>query len=89
MTNHLPSASQTHPMLSSVTPQQAKKGKVVSAKEAVQVIRNGDTIATGTPAGIGPMQPGDAIEVEVEGIGVLANTVVAEPDDGAGAATVL
>jgi 2-keto-4-pentenoate hydratase/2-oxohepta-3-ene-1,7-dioic acid hydratase in catechol pathway len=33
----------------------------------------GDVIATGTPAGIGPMQPGDIIEVEVSGIGVLRN----------------
>ena len=36
----------------------------------------GDVILTGTPAGVGPMQPGDAVEVEIEGIGVLANTLV-------------
>lgn len=38
----------------------------------------GDVIMTGTPAGVGPMRPGDEIEVEVEGIGVLKNPVVAE-----------
>ena len=35
----------------------------------------GDVILTGTPAGIGPMSPGDRVEVEIEGIGTLANTV--------------
>jgi len=38
----------------------------------------GDVIMTGTTSGVGPMQPGDVIEIEVEGIGVLRNTVVAE-----------
>jgi 2-keto-4-pentenoate hydratase/2-oxohepta-3-ene-1,7-dioic acid hydratase in catechol pathway len=37
----------------------------------------GDVVLTGTPAGVGPLQVGDRVEVEVEGIGVLANTVVA------------
>ena len=36
----------------------------------------GDVIATGTPAGVGPMQPGDDVAVTVEGIGTLANRVV-------------
>ncbi len=36
----------------------------------------GDVIMTGTPAGVGPLQVGDRVEVEVEGIGVLANPVV-------------
>lgn len=39
----------------------------------------GDVIITGTPAGIGPVLPGDVMEIEVEGIGVLRNPVVAEP----------
>lgn len=38
----------------------------------------GDLIATGTPAGVGPMQAGDAVEVSIEGIGTLRNTVVKE-----------
>lgn len=38
----------------------------------------GDAIMTGTPAGVGPIVPGDVIEVEIEGIGVLRNAVVAE-----------
>lgn len=35
----------------------------------------GDVIATGTPAGVSRMQPGDVVEVEVENIGILRNTV--------------
>jgi 2-keto-4-pentenoate hydratase/2-oxohepta-3-ene-1,7-dioic acid hydratase in catechol pathway len=38
----------------------------------------GDLISTGTPAGVGPMQPGDRVEVSIEGIGTLANSVEVE-----------
>ena len=37
----------------------------------------GDVIMTGTPAGVSPLKAGDVVEVEVEGIGVLRNPVVA------------
>ena len=36
----------------------------------------GDIIATGTPSGIGPMHPGDTIEIKIEPIGTLRNYVV-------------
>ncbi|MDR1307568.1 MAG: fumarylacetoacetate hydrolase family protein [Treponema sp.] len=39
----------------------------------------GDLIATGTPAGISPVKPGDTVEVEIEGIGILRNPVIREP----------
>lgn len=49
-------------------------------------LETGDVIATGTPAGVGAgrtpprwLRPGDRIEVEIENIGVLANTVISEP----------
>ena len=35
----------------------------------------GDLIPTGTPAGVGPMAPGDTVEVAVEGLGILRNPV--------------
>ena len=35
----------------------------------------GDVIMTGTPEGVGPLGPGDRVEVEIEGLGVLSNTV--------------
>ncbi len=38
----------------------------------------GDLIFTGTPSGVGPLKPDDCIEVEIESIGVLRNTVVNE-----------
>jgi 2-keto-4-pentenoate hydratase/2-oxohepta-3-ene-1,7-dioic acid hydratase in catechol pathway len=38
----------------------------------------GDLIATGTPEGVGPLSPGDTVEVEVEGVGTLVNDVAAE-----------
>jgi len=41
----------------------------------VMTLLPGDIISTGTPAGIGPLLPGDTVEVEVEGIGVLRNPV--------------
>jgi 2-keto-4-pentenoate hydratase/2-oxohepta-3-ene-1,7-dioic acid hydratase in catechol pathway len=43
----------------------------------VMTLLPGDLILTGTPAGVGPIRPGDRMEVAIEGIGVLANTVVA------------
>jgi 2-keto-4-pentenoate hydratase/2-oxohepta-3-ene-1,7-dioic acid hydratase in catechol pathway len=35
----------------------------------------GDLIATGTPAGTGPLQDGDIVEVEITGVGTLSNPV--------------
>jgi 2-keto-4-pentenoate hydratase/2-oxohepta-3-ene-1,7-dioic acid hydratase in catechol pathway len=43
---------------------------------AAMTLYPGDLIATGTPAGVAPMQPGDRVEVGIEGIGVLANPLV-------------
>jgi 2-keto-4-pentenoate hydratase/2-oxohepta-3-ene-1,7-dioic acid hydratase in catechol pathway len=43
----------------------------------IMTLEPGDVIATGTPAGIAPVEVGDRIEVEIEGIGVLENRVEA------------
>ncbi|HZA83510.1 MAG TPA: fumarylacetoacetate hydrolase family protein, partial [Actinomycetes bacterium] len=48
----------------------------------VMTLLPGDVLLTGTPAGVGPLEDGDRVEVEVEGIGVLANPVAAEPARG-------
>lgn len=43
---------------------------------AAMTLEPGDVVATGTPKGIGPMIPGDSIEVEIEGIGRLENHII-------------
>ena len=47
------SAGKPHPMLSQLPPSRMRKGKIVSAEEAVRVIRDGDTVATGGFVGTG------------------------------------
>lgn len=58
---------------------------LVSFLSQITLLRPGDLIATGTPSGVGArrtpplwMRPGDRVEVEISGIGVLANDVVKE-----------
>lgn len=41
----------------------------------VMTLLPGDLIATGTPAGVSPMKNGDTVEVEIDGIGILRNTI--------------
>ena len=50
---------------------------LISHISHIMTLLPGDVIATGTPSGIGPMQPGDTIEVKVAGIGTLRNRVAA------------
>lgn len=45
---------------------------------ATMTLEPGDLIPTGTPAGVGPVQPGDTIQVEIDGLGILENKCVAE-----------
>jgi 2-keto-4-pentenoate hydratase/2-oxohepta-3-ene-1,7-dioic acid hydratase in catechol pathway len=42
----------------------------------IMTLLPGDVITTGTPAGVGPMYPGDRVDVQIEGIGTLANRVL-------------
>ena len=53
-------------------------GALVSFISRIMTLLPGDVIATGTPAGVGAMQPGDVVEIRVEGIGTLRNRLVAE-----------
>lgn len=48
---------------------------LVSFISQVMTLEAGDLILTGTPFGVGPMQAGDVVEVEIEHLGVLMNTV--------------
>jgi len=47
---------------------------LVAYASAVFTLLPGDLILTGTPAGVGPFEAGDTVEVEVSGIGILRNT---------------
>ncbi|GAB3155243.1 MULTISPECIES: fumarylacetoacetate hydrolase family protein [unclassified Microbacterium] len=49
--------------------------ELIAYASSVFTLLPGDVIMTGTPAGVGPLVAGDEVEVEVEGIGVLRNTV--------------
>jgi 2-keto-4-pentenoate hydratase/2-oxohepta-3-ene-1,7-dioic acid hydratase in catechol pathway len=49
--------------------------RTVSYVSQIMTLLPGDVILTGTPSGVGPVQPGDVMEVEIEGIGVLRNPV--------------
>ncbi|MGA8406318.1 MAG: fumarylacetoacetate hydrolase family protein [Candidatus Acidiferrales bacterium] len=42
----------------------------------VMTLEPGDLIATGTPSGVGPLAPGDVVEVSITGIGTLSNPVI-------------
>jgi 2-keto-4-pentenoate hydratase/2-oxohepta-3-ene-1,7-dioic acid hydratase in catechol pathway len=50
--------------------------ELVARVSEVMTLLPGDLIATGTPSGVGPLEPGDHVELRIEGIGSLCNTVV-------------
>ena len=52
---------------------------LVSYISQVMTLLPGDVILTGTPEGVGPLQRGDRIRVEIEGIGCLENSIVNKP----------
>jgi 2-keto-4-pentenoate hydratase/2-oxohepta-3-ene-1,7-dioic acid hydratase in catechol pathway len=52
--------------------------ELVAYISSVMTLLPGDIISTGTPAGIGPLRPGDTVTVKVEGVGELSNPVVGE-----------
>ena len=51
--------------------------KLISFISGIMTLLPGDVIATGTPDGIGPLKAGDTVEIIIEGIGTLKNSVVA------------
>ncbi|MCX8044427.1 MAG: fumarylacetoacetate hydrolase family protein [Desulfobacterota bacterium] len=71
--------------VNSVTKQHAWTGDMifsvfhlVSFISQIMTLLPGDIIATGTPPGIGPLQPGDRVDITIQGIGTLSNSVVNE-----------
>ncbi len=51
---------------------------LVAMASRIMTLEPGDIIATGTPSGVGPLQPGDEVSIEIEGIGTLTNRVTSE-----------
>ncbi|MBN2027941.1 MAG: fumarylacetoacetate hydrolase family protein [Actinobacteria bacterium] len=51
--------------------------ELLSFVSRIMTFYPGDVIMTGTPSGVGEMHPGDAVEVIIEGLGTLRNTIVA------------
>jgi len=51
---------------------------IIAYVSAFMTLEPGDLIATGTPSGVGPMQPGSRVRIEIDGVGVLENTVALE-----------
>ncbi len=51
--------------------------QIIEEITSFMTLEPGDVISTGTPAGVGPLAPGDVVEVEISGIGVLRNYVAA------------
>ena len=50
--------------------------ELISFISQSMTLKAGDIVTTGTPKGVGPMKPSDIVEIEIEGIGILKNTVV-------------
>jgi len=48
---------------------------IIAYASAAFTLLPGDVILTGTPAGVGPFEAGDVLEVEITGLGILRNTV--------------
>jgi 2-keto-4-pentenoate hydratase/2-oxohepta-3-ene-1,7-dioic acid hydratase in catechol pathway len=57
-----------------------KVAGIVSFVSSYTTLLPGDVILTGTPAGVGPMAPGDEVSVSISGIGILTNPVVEQED---------
>jgi 2-keto-4-pentenoate hydratase/2-oxohepta-3-ene-1,7-dioic acid hydratase in catechol pathway len=52
--------------------------QLIAFASSVMTLEPGDLLLTGTPAGVGPLLPGDMVEVTIEGLGALRNPVAAE-----------
>ena len=49
---------------------------IIAFVSACMTLEPGDLIATGTPSGVGPMKPGQTVEVEIPGVGLLRNPII-------------
>ena len=59
----------------------ASPERLVSFLSSQFILEPGDVIFTGTPEGVGDIAPGDVVEVEIDGVGLLRNTVAGPKAD--------
>jgi 2-keto-4-pentenoate hydratase/2-oxohepta-3-ene-1,7-dioic acid hydratase in catechol pathway len=52
--------------------------QLITFASSVMTLEPGDLLFTGTPAGVGPLRPGDTVEVKIDRLGTLRNLVAAE-----------
>jgi len=49
---------------------------LIAFASSFMTLEPGDVLLTGTPEGVGKLEPGDQVDVEIEGIGILSNPVI-------------
>jgi 2-keto-4-pentenoate hydratase/2-oxohepta-3-ene-1,7-dioic acid hydratase in catechol pathway len=86
-TDRPPSDAKVETFVNGVSKQSASIGEMIFSMDVitrfvtqVMTLEPGDVISTGTPSGVGPLAPGDVVEVRVGGIGTLRNTVTGPQD---------
>jgi len=52
-------------------------GAILAYVSNFMTLEPGDLVLTGTPSGVSPVQPGDVMVVEIDGLGALSNPVIA------------
>jgi 2-keto-4-pentenoate hydratase/2-oxohepta-3-ene-1,7-dioic acid hydratase in catechol pathway len=62
----------------SITEMMFSVDDIIAYVSGFMTLEPGDLIATGTPSGVGPLQPGSQVRIEIDGVGVLENTVASE-----------
>lgn len=55
-------------------------GRILAFVTRFMTLEPGDLLLTGTPAGVGPLQPGDTVTVDIENLGTLSNPVITEEE---------
>jgi 2-keto-4-pentenoate hydratase/2-oxohepta-3-ene-1,7-dioic acid hydratase in catechol pathway len=69
--NQLRQMASTRDMVFSVS-------NLVAYISSIMTLEPGDLIFTGSPAGVGPLSPGDRVEIAIDGLGVLSNPVAGD-----------
>ena len=85
LARELPSAAMLTTRLNGAIVQKSHFGDMIFSVAAVvshisrfATLEAGDVIATGTPSGVGPVKPGDSVEISIDGVGALKNPFVEE-----------